>query len=75
VKLSVSIPDEDVRFIDDYAAEHGVDTRSAVLQKAVSLLRSSELGQAYADAWAEWDEGDAALWESTIADGRPSRAR
>ena len=69
MKLSVSISDEDVEFIDTYASEHGVETRSGVVQRAVSLLRASELGEDYAAAWAEWDRGDAEAWESTSGDG------
>jgi hypothetical protein len=68
VKLSVSIPDDEVDFIDQYAAEHGVDTRSGVVQRALSLLRASELGDAYAAAWEE-DPDDAALWDVTASDG------
>jgi Arc/MetJ-type ribon-helix-helix transcriptional regulator len=70
MKLSVSIPDPDVEFIDTYAAEHGVDSRSGVVQRAVALLRASELGDAYAAAWDEWADGDdAEAWEATSADG------
>jgi Arc/MetJ-type ribon-helix-helix transcriptional regulator len=73
VKVSVSIPDEDVQFLDQYAADHGVDSRSGVLQRAVALLRASELGDAYAAAWDEWKSTDAASWESTASDGLASR--
>jgi hypothetical protein len=34
------------------------------------MLRSSKLGDAYADAWQEWeDTGEAELWDRTTADG------
>ena len=70
MKLSVSLPDEDVRFLDVYATEQGYTSRSAVLHKAVRLLRGAELGAAYEDAFAQWDnEGEAAVWEATAADG------
>jgi Arc/MetJ-type ribon-helix-helix transcriptional regulator len=70
VKVSVSLPDEDVEYLDAYAETQGLDSRSAALRKAVRLLRASELGAAYEDAWAEWDEGeDAKLWDAAIADG------
>ncbi len=70
MKVSVSLPDEDVEFLDDYAESQGIDSRSAVVQKAVRLLRASELGPAYEDAWAEWVEGgDSDLWESAADDG------
>ena len=70
MKLSVSLPDEDIEFLDEYARTQGYRSRSAVLHRAVRLLRSTELGDAYAEAWTEWAEGgDAALWESTTSDG------
>jgi len=47
MKLSVSIPDDDVRFLDDYAREQGLDSRSAALHRAVRLLRTAELAAAY----------------------------
>ena len=70
MKLSVSIPEPDVEFIDAYASEHGVDSRSQVVQRALALLRASELGAAYEAAWEEWaDDGDADAWAVTSADG------
>ena len=70
MKLSVSLPDEDVEFLDQYARSQGYPSRSAVVHKAVRLLRTSELGSDYANAWNEWSEsGDAAAWDSVVGDG------
>ena len=70
MKVSVSLPDEDVEFLDTYAAEQGFESRSAVLHKAVRLLKAVELSDAYHDAWREWENaGDAAEWEIAVADG------
>ena len=70
MKVSVSLPDANVENLHAYAQNQGLDSRSAALQKAVRLLRASELGAAYEDAWAEWAESeDAALWEPATADG------
>ena len=70
MKLSVSLPEEDVQFLDQYAASQGMGSRSAAVHRAVRLLRASELGPAYEDAWAEWERGeDADLWDSTTGDG------
>jgi hypothetical protein len=69
VKLSVSISDDDVDFIDRYADEHGVDTRSGVVQRALSLLRVVELGDAYEAAWDEWEADGGAAWDVAAADG------
>lgn len=70
MKISVSLPDEDVEFLDSYAQSQGYESRSAVVHAAVRMLRSSKLGDAYADAWLEWEEsGDAELWDKTTSDG------
>jgi hypothetical protein len=69
MKLSVSIADEDVDFIDRYADQHGVGTRSGVVQRALNLLRALELGDDYAAAWDEWSAGDADVWDTVVADG------
>jgi len=75
MKLSVSLPDEDVEFLDNYARAQGFASRSSVLHKAVRLLKGAELGAAYEDAFAEWDEsGGAAGWEATVVDGLGSDA-
>lgn len=67
--MSVSLPDEDVEFLDAYAESRGIASRSAVVHKAVRLLRASGLGVAYEQAWDEWGQGDAELWETTSIDG------
>jgi antitoxin MazE9 len=73
VKVSLSIPNVDVEFLDSYAHEHGIESRSAAVQRAIALLRASELGDAYELAWQEWDEsGEAELWEPTAADALPN---
>ena len=70
MKVSVSLPEEDVAFLDAYANSQGFTSRSAVLHKAVRLLRASGLGGAYEDAWQEWAaEGEADLWDVTVDDG------
>ena len=70
MKVSISIPDGDIEFLDEYARKTGLDSRSAAVQKAVRLLRTAELRDAYAAAWEEFDStGDAALWETTVGDG------
>ncbi len=70
MKLSVSLPEEDVEYLDQYAQKQGLDSRSAAVQRAVRLLRASELGPAYEDAWTDWDESDDSdLWDAATADG------
>jgi Arc/MetJ-type ribon-helix-helix transcriptional regulator len=63
MKVSVSLPEEEVAYLDTYAREHGMDSRSAVVHRAVGLLRTSELGTAYEAAWTSWAAtDDAADW-------------
>ncbi|MGO9900905.1 MAG: ribbon-helix-helix domain-containing protein [Solirubrobacteraceae bacterium] len=70
MKVSVSLPGEDVEFLDAYAATHAFPSRSAVVQQAIRVLRESELSDAYGPAWEEWARGDQAdAWEPTSADG------
>jgi Arc/MetJ-type ribon-helix-helix transcriptional regulator len=74
MKVSVSLPDEDIDFLDGYARERGIESRSAALHRAIRLLRASQLESAYADAWQEWTEsGDAEAWDVTTGDGLAGR--
>lgn len=66
----MSLPDEDVAFLDSYAASSGIASRSAVVHRAVRLLRAADLGAAYEDAWHVWaSSGEAATWDAVLADG------
>lgn len=70
MKLSVSLPDDDVEYLDEYARVQRLGSRSAALHKAVRLLRASELGTAYEDAWSEWaGSEDDELWAAVVDDG------
>jgi Arc/MetJ-type ribon-helix-helix transcriptional regulator len=70
MKVSVSLPDEDIEFLDQYARSQGYESRSAVVHRAVRLLQTAELGKGYEEAWDEWSSsktGDE--WETTVGDG------
>jgi Arc/MetJ-type ribon-helix-helix transcriptional regulator len=70
MKVSVSLPDDDVLFVDAYAQREGVRSRSSVMHRAIALLREKDLEQQYAEAFADWDgSDDAALWDRTSGDG------
>jgi Arc/MetJ-type ribon-helix-helix transcriptional regulator len=70
VKLSISLPDEDVAALDEYARTSGLKSRSAVVRRALVLLRQPDLEQDYAAAWDEWESsGEQAAWEGAAADG------
>ena len=66
----MSLPETDVEFLDAYADAQGYESRSAVVQKAVRLLRASELGPAYEQAWAEWESDERnRAWDDAGSDG------
>ncbi|WP_375001407.1 ribbon-helix-helix domain-containing protein [Aeromicrobium sp. CTD01-1L150] len=76
MKISISLPDEDVTILDDFVRTAGLPSRSAALRHAVRMLRLPDLEQDYAAAWQEWEEsGDAAAWGVTSADGIADVAR
>jgi Arc/MetJ-type ribon-helix-helix transcriptional regulator len=76
MKVSVSLPDSDVTTLDEYAAAHGLPSRSAAVHRAIELLRHPDLEHDYATAWAEWEtSGDAAAWESPTGDGLDDATR
>ena len=70
VKVSVSLPDDDVAFLDRYADEQRLASRSAALHQAVRLLRGVDLAPQYEVAFDECDDsgGDDA-WDVTTGDG------
>lgn len=69
MKLSLSIPSDDVAFLDAYAAVHHLGSRSAAMHLAVDALRLSELPGSYAEAWSDWGaDGDAEAWDTTAGD-------
>jgi len=76
MKLSISLPDEDVAALDRYMQAAGVPSRSAAIQRAIRMLRDPELEDAYGAAWGEWQaSGEATAWEATTADGLADAAR
>ncbi len=76
MKLSVSLPEDDVAFVDEYVRRRGSSSRSAVVHHAIELLRMAELEDAYAGAWDEWDHsGQAGEWDATTGDGIANAAR
>lgn len=70
MKVSVSLPADDVEFLDRYAQSQGYASRSAVVHKAVAQLRAGDLADAYEDAWQGWaSSGEAQAWDPVSADG------
>ena len=69
MKVSVSLPAEDVQFLDEYARRHE-RSRSAAVHEAIASLRDETLPAAYEQAWGDWDtDGESELWDQTSRDG------
>jgi hypothetical protein len=78
MKLSVSLAEKDVEFLDFYITAHDLQTRSAGLQAALKALRDVDLEEAYTRAFSEearyedpevlaewermWDEGGGSVF-------------
>lgn len=76
MKVSVSLSEDDLEFVDRYARQRGAASRSSVIHRAIELLRTSELESAYADAWDEWQRsGEAEVWDGASGDGIADAAR
>jgi len=76
MKLSVSLSEEDVALLDEYARTSGLPSRSAALKHAVRFLRHTNLDEDYAAAWEEWESsGERDAWEGTVGDGLPDASR
>lgn len=76
VKLSVSLPAEDVAILDEFARAHGLPSRSAAVHHAVGMLRLPDLEREYEAAWDEWDaSGGLATWDAVAGDGTTDAAR
>ena len=56
MKLSVSLPDDECLFLYQCVSDGLYPSRSAVLLRALRLLKSADLGKMYAEAFDEWNE-------------------
>ncbi|MGO2747251.1 ribbon-helix-helix domain-containing protein [Microbacterium sp.] len=65
-KISLSLSDEDLAFLETEALTGRYASRSAAIQDAVRLLRESRLTDAYAEALAEGYDDD---WDLATNDG------
>lgn len=65
-KVSLSLDEHDIAYLDQETLSGRYPSRSAAVQDAVRLLRESRLADAYAEAYAEWDESP---WDQVVADG------
>jgi len=65
-KVSISLSDTDIAYLDERARVGDYPSRSAAVHAAIRVLRESELADAYAQAFGEWDDTD---WDAVSADG------
>ncbi|MCY3621386.1 MAG: ribbon-helix-helix domain-containing protein [Gammaproteobacteria bacterium] len=72
MKLSISLPTEEIAFMDGYARSQGIKSRSGVIKAALRNLRTSELSDSYASAWRDFDEEEDRVWDRSSSDGLPS---
>ncbi len=64
MKLSISIPDDECEFLDQCVEDGLYPSRSAVVLRALRLLKNADLGAMYDEAFAEWVVSeDAADWD------------
>lgn len=64
-KLSISLPQAQYEFLENYQAEHHCKTRSEVIREALCLLQQVQLEASYEAANQEIDNG----FEITTSDG------
>jgi len=68
MKLTVSVSDADFVFLNKCVDEGGYASWSAVIARALRLLRAADLGKMYDEAFVEWQAGvDSADWEQLDA--------
>lgn len=72
-KLSISLTDDLVKFIDRYRSDRGLKARSEVIDQALRLLKQQSLEAAYTEAYAEMSQEDS-LWDITTGDGLSDEA-
>lgn len=70
MKVSVSLDQRDVEYLDSLTASGQYPSRSAALAAAVQRLRFGDLVSQYREADSEWgDSEESLLWSNTDADG------
>ncbi|MCL2418029.1 MAG: hypothetical protein FWD04_01950 [Conexibacteraceae bacterium] len=79
MKLSVSLSEKEVEFLDFYITEHDLETRSAGLQAALRALRDVELESAYDYTFSEEgsyeDPAILAEWERMADEAREKKRK
>ena len=69
MKLSVSLSDDDLTYLDKIASDVK-GNRSAAIHKLLRVQRELDAEDAYAEAFDEWEtSGEQRLWDQTAGDG------
>lgn len=70
MKISISLSDEDVAYLDAETSGGRFASRSAAVAAAIGWMRRGDLVSAYDQAFDEWaDSDDAAAWDASTSDG------
>jgi putative addiction module CopG family antidote len=70
MKVSISLSDDDLAFIDEQTAAGIYASRSAAMAAGIRRLRELASLPQYLEDFLEWENsGEAALWETAVADG------
>ena len=64
-RVQFSLPIPLMRFVEQYQVNHGLKSKSAVVEQALLMLREAELIEEYRESAREND----AAWDSTTGDG------
>lgn len=70
MKISISLSDDDLAYLDAETASGTFPSRSAAVAAAIDFLRRRGLIDEYAEAFDEWaGSDDARLWDGVVGDG------
>jgi Arc/MetJ-type ribon-helix-helix transcriptional regulator len=70
MKVSVSLSEEDVAFLDAETRQGVFASRSAAVAAAIRACRSRDLAAAYFEAFRDWNEAEEnEAWDAVLGDG------
>lgn len=70
MKISISVEEKDLTFLDKHANDHSLGNRSAAMRRAIDALRKEELAWQYEQAFTEWEGSeDQKFWDRFSGDG------
>lgn len=70
MKVSISLSDADLAYLDAETAAGRYASRSAAVAAAIGWMRRGDLVAIYDQAFDDWaDSGEAEVWDPTAGDG------